>query len=116
MRQPLRPAFAGFRIHAHVEGAVLAETEAAFGDIQLRRGHPEIEQHAIDLIDVQCTKRVGEVAKVRAIGSDGEAFPAPLLRGAAQSLESGESTVSRLWGRAPLGATRALGEAVYRFF
>ena len=47
-REPLRGAFARIGIHAHVERAVFREREAAFGDIQLRRGHAEVEQHAIE--------------------------------------------------------------------
>jgi hypothetical protein len=46
-RQPLRRALAGLVVHAHVERAVVAEGETALGFVELRRGHAEVEQHAV---------------------------------------------------------------------
>ena len=34
-------------VHPHIERTVLHKTEAAFGDIQLRRTHAQIQQHAV---------------------------------------------------------------------
>ena len=47
LRQPLGGALAARSVHAHVERTILTETEPAFGHIQLRRGHAQIEQYAI---------------------------------------------------------------------
>ena len=60
-RQPLRRALAGVGIHAHVQRAVLAERETAFGDVELRRGHTEVEQHAIESGHAP-VREVGEAA------------------------------------------------------
>ena len=62
-RQPLRRALAAVRIHAHVERAVLAEAEAALGDVELRRGHAEVEQHAVEPVGGRIPVReLGEAA------------------------------------------------------
>src|SRR5205823_14880752 len=44
--EPRRNGFAARRVHAHVERAVGAEAEAAARIVELRRGHPEVEEHA----------------------------------------------------------------------
>ena len=46
--QPFGGALAAFRVHAHVERTVVAEAEAAFGDVELRRGHAQVEEHAVE--------------------------------------------------------------------
>src|SRR5690606_4574772 len=44
----LRRSHSRARIHPHVERTVLYEAEAARGVVELRRGHTEIEQHAVN--------------------------------------------------------------------
>ena len=50
--------------HAHVERSVLHEAEAARGIVELRRGHAEIEQDAVEL--------EAGLDLVRALGQRGE--------------------------------------------
>src|SRR4029077_16007463 len=54
-------------VHSHVEWRVLAEGETAARIIDLMRGNPEIEQHAIEMLAHKRTDliNVREVAKIR---------------------------------------------------
>ena len=47
-RQPVGRAFARLRVHAHVQRSVLAETETALGDVELRGRHTQVEKHAVE--------------------------------------------------------------------
>jgi hypothetical protein len=47
--QPLRRGLPAARIHPHVERPVEAEAESPFRLVKLRRGHAEVEQHAVDM-------------------------------------------------------------------
>src|SRR5205085_12674911 len=46
-RQPFGGAWPRARIHAHVERTVGAKREAARRVVELRRGHAEVEEHAV---------------------------------------------------------------------
>jgi len=48
VRQPVGNRFAAVRVHAHVERAVVLETESPLCLIELRGRHPEIKQDAVE--------------------------------------------------------------------
>ena len=52
------------RVHPHVQGAFHRETEAPLRVIELERGHPQIEEDAIHLIDPLFAEYLLEMAEV----------------------------------------------------
>src|SRR5207244_13605409 len=51
--------------HAHVERALEAEREAALGFFELHRGHPEIEQNALDRGKSEVSRNLVERGEIR---------------------------------------------------
>src|SRR5690606_10641335 len=63
-RQPLGSTLARVGVHAHVQRAVLAEGKAALGHVQLRRGHAQVQQDAVQLARLVPLRHAGEAAAV----------------------------------------------------
>ena len=78
-RDPFGRRHAARGVHAHVEGAVLAEAEAAAGVVDLGRRNAQVKQDAVDLMNAARGKRVGHRGK--AVVNNAETRIVDLLRG-----------------------------------
>ena len=63
--QPLRQRQAGTAIHAHIQRRIETKGKTALGFIQLRRGHPQIEQDAIHCRDAKTGQHLPQLCKAR---------------------------------------------------
>ena len=50
--QPLRCGLAAAGVHTHIQRTIVLETEAALAVVELRAGDPEVEQDAVDSLDI----------------------------------------------------------------
>ena len=56
--------------HAHVQGSVVVETEAALGEIEVHGGDAEVEEDAVDGGNVEVEQSLAQVAEVGGDGVD----------------------------------------------
>src|SRR5476651_1195600 len=63
--QPLCGGLPPARVHAHVERAVAAKTEATRGIVELRRGHAQVQQHSIHTLQAEAIEHSGQFGEAR---------------------------------------------------